>query len=98
VNYRGMYHLEEALLNGKVDFPIGAFALAIQFQAPVIALFVLKISASLYRIHVISIPFPPDNLSKREQINAMTKTFVGELERITKLYPEQWFNFYKFWK
>ncbi|MDR0795054.1 MAG: lysophospholipid acyltransferase family protein, partial [Tannerella sp.] len=85
-------------LNGKADFPIGAFVLAVQYQAPVIALFVLKKSASLYRIHVTSIPFPPDNLTKREQINEMTKTFVRELERITQLYPEQWFNFYKFWK
>jgi len=85
-------------LNGKADFPIGAFVLAVQYQAPVIALFVLKISATLYRIHVISIPFPPNNLSKREQINAMTKTFVNELEGIVKIYPEQWFNFYKFWK
>jgi len=85
-------------LNGKADFPIGAFVLAVQYRAPVIALFVLKTSASLYRIHVISIPFPDDNLSKREQINCMTKTFAGELECIVRMYPEQWFNFYKFWK
>ena len=85
-------------LNGKADFPIGAFVLAIQYRVPVLALFVLKISTSLYRIHVTPIPFPQDNLSKREQINEMTKTFVCELERITKIYPEQWFNFYKFWK
>jgi predicted LPLAT superfamily acyltransferase len=85
-------------LNGKVDFPVGAFVLAVQYRAPVIALFVLKISATRYRIHVIPIPFPPDDLSKREQINAMTKTFVRELERIVKIYPEQWFNFYKYWK
>ena len=90
--------IECDFLNGKADFPIGAFVLAIQFKAPVLAFFVLKISASLYRIHLKTIPFPPDNLSKKEQINEMTRTFVGELERITKLYPEQWFNFYKFWK
>jgi predicted LPLAT superfamily acyltransferase len=85
-------------LSGKADFPIGAFVLAIQFNVPVIALFVLKKTDTLYRIHVISIPFPPKNLSKKEQINEMTKTFVRELEHITKMYPEQWFNFYKFWK
>ena len=90
--------VESDFLCGTADFPIGAFALAIQYNVPVLALFVLKISASLYRIHVISIPFPPQNLSKRDQISEMTLTFVGELERITKIYPEQWFNFYKFWK
>jgi predicted LPLAT superfamily acyltransferase len=85
-------------LNGKADFPVGAFTLAVQYKAPVLALFVLKKSASLYRAYVIPIPFPENSLSKREQINAMTKTFVGELERIVQIYPEQWFNFYKFWK
>ena len=85
-------------MNGTVYFPVGAFALALQYKVPVLTLFVLKISASLYRIHVSSIPFPQNSHSKKEQIHEMTETFVRELERITKMYPEQWFNFYKFWK
>jgi len=97
-NYGSEKCVECDFLNGKADFPIGPFVLAIQYRAPVIALFVLKIAATRYRIHVISIPFPPIDLPKREQINEMTRTFVRELERITNLYPEQWFNFYKFWK
>ena len=97
-NYGSEKCVECDFLNGKADFPIGPFVLAIQYRAPVIALFVLKIAATRYRIHVISIPFPPTDLPKREQINEMTRTFVRELERITNLYPEQWFNFYKFWK
>ncbi|MDR3262066.1 MAG: lipid A biosynthesis (KDO)2-(lauroyl)-lipid IVA acyltransferase [Tannerella sp.] len=85
-------------LRGKADFPIGAFVLALQFKTPVLALFVLKISALRYRIHVIAIPPPPNDLPKRMQINEMTRTFVRELERIVHIYPEQWFNFYNFWK
>jgi predicted LPLAT superfamily acyltransferase len=83
-------------LNGKAAFPIGAFALALQFQVPVIALFVLKKAASLYRIHVISIPAPQEG-TKREQINRMTGEFAKILEGIVKKYPEQWFNYYEFW-
>ncbi|MDR2232113.1 MAG: lipid A biosynthesis (KDO)2-(lauroyl)-lipid IVA acyltransferase [Tannerella sp.] len=97
-NYGSEKCVECDFLRGKADFPIGAFVLAIQYRAPVIALFVLKTAATRYRIHVISIPFPPTELPKREQINEMTRSFVRELERITNLYPEQWFNFYKFWK
>ena len=87
-------------LNGKVDFPVGAFVLALQYQVPVIALFVLKKSASLYRIHVISVPVPQDVqvTDKREQINRMTRSFANILEDIVMRYPEQWFNFYDFWK
>jgi predicted LPLAT superfamily acyltransferase len=85
-------------LNGIADFPVGAFVLAVQYKAPVLALFVLKKSTALYRAYVIPVPFPEKSLSKREQIDEMTRTFVSELERIVKIYPEQWFNFYKFWK
>jgi predicted LPLAT superfamily acyltransferase len=84
-------------LNGKADFPIGAFALALQFNVPVIAMFVLKVTASLYRIHVASLAVPVKG-DKRRQINEMTRSFVKILEGIVKEYPEQWFNFYNFWK
>ncbi|MDR1098279.1 MAG: lipid A biosynthesis (KDO)2-(lauroyl)-lipid IVA acyltransferase [Tannerella sp.] len=84
-------------LNGKVDFPVGAFAIALQFEVPVIALFVLKINASLYRAHVISVPVPQEG-NKREKINRMTGSFAKIVEDIVRKYPEQWFNFYNFWK
>ncbi|MDR2773737.1 MAG: lipid A biosynthesis (KDO)2-(lauroyl)-lipid IVA acyltransferase [Tannerella sp.] len=84
-------------LNGKVDFPIGPFALAMQFNVPVIAMFVMKVTASLYRIHVMSLAVPTEG-DKRRQINEMTRSFVKILEGIVKKYPEQWFNFYNFWK
>jgi len=89
--------VECEFLNGKADFPVGAFALALQFNVPVITLFVLKKSASLYRIHVISVPVPQEG-AKREQMSQMTRSFAKIMERIVKQYPEQWFNFYEFWK
>ena len=84
-------------LNGKADFPVGAFVLALQYHLPVIALFVLKMPALLYRIHVIPVPLPRAG-TKREQINEMTRSFAKILEGIVMQYPEQWFNFYPFWK
>ncbi|MDR3269590.1 MAG: lipid A biosynthesis (KDO)2-(lauroyl)-lipid IVA acyltransferase [Tannerella sp.] len=84
-------------MKGKADFPVGTFVLAVQFRVPVLALFVLKIATSCYRIHVVPVTSPSGG-SKREQINEMTKAFVRELERIVRMYPEQWFNFYNFWK
>jgi predicted LPLAT superfamily acyltransferase len=84
-------------LNGKAEFPVGAFVLALQYQTPVIALFVLKKTASLYRIHVLSVPVPQEG-TKREQIDRMTRSFAKMLEGIVMQYPEQWFNYYEFWK
>ena len=84
-------------LNGKAAFPVGAFVLALQYNVPVIALFVLKVSASRYRIHVVRVPTTHEG-NKREQINLMTHSFAAILAAIVKSYPDQWFNFYPFWK
>jgi Predicted acyltransferase len=89
--------VECEFLNGKADFPVGAFVMALQFNVPVIALFVLKISTKTYRAHVVSVPVPQEG-NKREQINEMTRSFANILEGIVRKYPEQWFNFYNFWK
>ena len=89
--------VECEFLNGKADFPVGAFVLALQYNVPVIALFVLKMPALQYRIHVVAVPVPRDG-TKREQIGAMTRSFAKILEGILRQYPEQWFNFYQFWK
>jgi Predicted acyltransferase len=89
--------VECEFLNGKADFPVGAFVMALQFNVPVIALFVLKISTKLYRAHLAHVPMPQEG-SKREQINEMTRSFAKILEGIVREYPEQWFNFYSFWK
>ena len=84
-------------LNGKADFPVGAFVMAVQFNVPVVTMFALKVSASRYRVHIIPIPTPQEG-NKREQINEMTRSYAKILEGIVKQYPEQWFNFYNFWK
>jgi predicted LPLAT superfamily acyltransferase len=88
--------LECEFLGGKATFPIGAFAFAVQFQIPVLAIFALKITSSHYRMHVSKIDVPQTG-GKREKINAMTLSYVRILEKIVKRYPEQWFNFYEFW-
>jgi predicted LPLAT superfamily acyltransferase len=84
-------------IRGKADFPIGAFALAVQYQTPVLVIFVIKVTALRYRIHISQINIP-DEGGKRDKINSMTTTYVEILEKIVKQYPEQWFNFYEFWK
>jgi len=86
-------------LSGKADFPIGAFSLATHFDVPVLSVFVMKESISNYHIYVKPICLDTSiNLSKKEKVELLTREFVKELEVIVKKYPEQWFNFYNFWK
>ncbi|MDR2384313.1 MAG: lysophospholipid acyltransferase family protein [Tannerella sp.] len=88
--------LECRFLNGKARFPVGAFVLATQYQTPLIVIFALKTTASLYKIYISQINIP-EIADKREKINSMTRSYVHLLENIVKKYPEQWFNFYEFW-
>jgi predicted LPLAT superfamily acyltransferase len=87
-------------LNGKADFPVGAFALAASLEVEVLAIFCIKISAKKYKILCKSVLNMPTNASatKREQIAGLARNYVAELEKIVRQYPEQWFNFYEFWK
>ena len=86
-------------LSGKADFPIGAFALAASFDVPVVSIFVMKESVSNYHVYVKPLLLADSTkTSKREKAELLTREFAKELENIVRQYPEQWFNFYEFWK
>ena len=86
-------------LNGKADFPQGAFALAAMFDVAVVTIFVMKESLSKYHIYVHPLSIENyEQLNKREKISRLAQSFAWELENMVRKYPEQWFNFYNFWK
>jgi len=86
-------------LSAQADFPIGAFMLASHFDVPVISAFVIKESLSNYHVYVKPIVLNNAiSVSKREKAELLTREFVKELEVVVRKYPEQWFNFYEFWK
>ena len=87
-------------LSGKADFPIGGFTLAASFDVPVVSIFAIKESVSNYHVYVkpLSLDDSIKVSSKREKAELLTRAFAKELETIVRKYPEQWFNFYEFWK
>jgi len=98
-NFGSAKSVECDFLNGKADFPQGAFALAATFDVPVLTIFVMKESVSKYHIYVKPLSREGfEELSKREKITCLAQSFASELESMVQKYPEQWFNFYEFWK
>jgi predicted LPLAT superfamily acyltransferase len=102
-NHGSTKSVEYDFLNGKADFPVGAFTLAATFDVEVLAVFCIKISTKKYKIFVQPVNGgvahnAATTTTKHEQINEMVFSYVKELENIVKQYPEQWFNYYKFWK
>lgn len=77
-------------LGGKARFPLGPFAMAVQREVPVLAVFVMKASGvKSYKIYVRQL--------QGGDTAELAQCFATELEHIIKLYPTQWFNFYDFW-
>lgn len=90
--------IECNFLGGKACFPIGAFVLAEQFDIPIVTMFVMKESTFSYHIYTSLIKIEDKGLSKKTKIEQMMQLFVKNLEDIIRKYPEQWFNYYEYWK
>ena len=81
----------------KARFPLGAFAMAVQKEVPVLAVFVMKEGMRQYHAYIREIP-RDRQLGKREQMSMLAQGFASVLEDIVRRYPTQWFNYFDFWK
>ncbi|MDR2498397.1 MAG: hypothetical protein LBD28_03040, partial [Tannerellaceae bacterium] len=67
-------------LRGQARFPVGAPAMAITFQADIIAIFVLKQSARRYHISVVPLPHPSPGPQRENQQLSFPGLATGESE------------------
>jgi predicted LPLAT superfamily acyltransferase len=87
--------VECEFLGASALFPMGPFALAAQRDLPVLTVNVMKTSAKSYKVYVNRLQ--KEGETRQERINAYVRHYVGHLEEVLRLYPEQWFNYYEFW-
>ena len=81
----------------EAAFPAGPFTLAVRRGATAFAVFVVKESAKVFRAIVEELRVPESG-SADEKVQALAKDYAAVLERVAKAYPDQWFNFFDFWK
>lgn len=84
-------------LGDIAHFPKGPFAIAIQRSVGLLAVFVLKESCSSYRVNVKAVS-QPEETNRMNHASTIAQLFAGHIEEILHQYPEQWFNYYNFWK
>lgn len=89
--------LPQVFLGKETEFPYGPFAVATSRSLNAIAVNVMKPSANKYKIFVTPLQYDK-NASRKEQMSQLLNSYTQELERILKIYPEQWYNYFKFWK
>lgn len=83
-------------LGKEASFPMGPFALAVQKEVPMLAVFSMRYKGR-YRVYVRDIE-QDESLPVRARMTDMAKKFASELENVVRMYPTQWFNYYDFWK
>jgi predicted LPLAT superfamily acyltransferase len=78
-------------------FPLGSFAMAVQKNVSVLAVFVMKEGMKKYHVYLRTIECDRE-ANKREQMSQLAQSFASQLEDVVRRYPTQWFNYFDFWK
>jgi predicted LPLAT superfamily acyltransferase len=79
------------------SFPAGPFILAVQRDAPILLVFVMKEGRRDYQVLLQRLP-EAEGASKQERIQFLADAYAAALEAVVRRYPDQWYNFYDFWK
>ncbi|MBS1746995.1 MAG: lipid A biosynthesis acyltransferase [Bacteroidetes bacterium] len=84
-------------LGDKANFPIGPFLLALKFRIPVAFVFAMKETTFHYHFSSTDAKeYDGDNMNIF--IAQILDDFTKAMEEKVKAYPEQWFNYFDFWK
>ena len=78
-------------------FPLGPFTMAARFGSPVVFYYAVRKGFKHYNFHFTLSPVSGVNTKKRGIEKEILEEYVKSLEKVVKLAPEQWYNYYKFW-
>jgi predicted LPLAT superfamily acyltransferase len=87
-----------SILGSDAELPEGPFAMAAAFNVPVSVVFGFKESTHHYHLFGSKPLQRNEGESKPEFRERLTNVFIAEVDQKIRMYPEQWFNYYKFWK
>ena len=78
-------------------FPAGPFTLAVQRDVRILTVFALKEGRRKYKVLLDILP-EPEGETKQDRIQALADAYAARLEAVVRACPDQWYNFYDFWK
>lgn len=97
----GVKTYEETFLGKKANFPAGPFIMAAKFAVPVTFVFAVKETSTHYHFFAtepIQLKRTRSEAQTDEAAQGLLKNYLAEFEKMVHRYPEQWFNYYAFWK
>ncbi|MCW3101657.1 MAG: lipid biosynthesis acyltransferase [Bacteroidetes bacterium] len=93
--------LEAKFLGKTARFPAGPFIMAAKFGVPVSVVFAVKESSTHYHFFAtdpIEVKRSRNPKQTEEAVQELLHKYLEEVEKMVLRYPEQWFNYYSFWK
>lgn len=88
--------MKHEFLGKEAEFPAGPFILASKLKAPVCFVFAFK--ETNFHYHFYADPARVYEGRGTTGMNRMLDDYVARLENGLRKYPEQWFNYFDFWK
>jgi len=85
--------LARSFMGKDALFPQGPFLLASRLKVPVVFHFAMREPERGYRFY-----FYPVEAFPRNSTEELLDIYIEKLESIMGRYPEQWFNYYRFWQ
>lgn len=89
--FEGSKFLEEELLGKSAKFPAGPFMIASRLQVPVAYVYVMKEKNLHYHLYARIAEV------KHRDAKGLLKSYTQNVEKMLKVYPLQWFNYFDFW-
>ena len=89
------------LLGKEALFPYGPFFLPMKYRKPVTFVSAIKETDTHYHFFATkpqTYNASREKLKNEEELKNILADYTAELERILKIAPEQWFNYYYFWQ
>lgn len=88
---------EVEVLGEKAVLPQGPFIMAASRNVPVLFTAVMKEKLTRYHISIHEVKTDVQG-SVRERAKALATEFASQLDETLREYPEQWYNYFDFWK
>ncbi len=84
----------------QAPFPLGPFILAATHNTPVLAVFMLRKGYKRYEsvCYPVKLDESEITLSVRLRAEVLCRRYATILQQVALDYPEQWYNYYDFWK
>lgn len=93
----GTQVLRTEFLGGEAAFPAGPYLLASRLDVPVVFYFAIREKGMRYKFNFVPAQPVRRNKGIRPE-QELLRQYVAALESVVSKYPEQWFNYYDFWK